>query len=550
MAVHVATGSMESPNHYKSKSINHLGLVAGMCDELGLSDLIDRIIPQDQEKRTVSIGQAVKAMILNGLGFAHRVLYLTPAFFQDKPVDRLLGPGIQAEHLNDDVLGRALDTLYSHNPSSIFSQCAIQAVNRLGLQTRYGHLDSTSLHVDGEYNSDQEEQDGVIRITKGYSRDKRPDLNQLILQLICERQAGIPLLMETLSGNKNDKDSFRNTVKNYIGQLRTDFGLEYLIADSALYVAETLKEMNGFWWISRVPETITLARDIIDAVAPALMAQPEVSAFCSLGAVYGDVRQRWVVVYSPEARKRAEKTIDKHGSKLNSSELKNFQILCRQDFACEPDARAAVTKFEKDLKASILTNVQITELPHFKSTGRPVKGRKPDFYTYRIEGTITPQFQRRDKMLRRKSCFILATNQLNCEELSSEDLIAAYKDQQKVERGFRFLKDPMFMASTLFLKSPERITALMMVMTLCLMVYAALEHRIREALKENNETFPDQKGKLIANPTARWVFQFFSGIHVLIIENLNEIVLNINNFHLALLNMLGVGYRRLYAVDS
>jgi hypothetical protein len=45
------------------------------------------------------------------------------------------------------------------------------------------------------------------------------------------------------------------------------------------------------------------------------------------------------------------------------------------------------------------------------------------------------------------------------------DFLAAYKNQQKVERGFRFFKDPLFMA-------------LMMVMTLCLLVYAALEYRI------------------------------------------------------------------------
>jgi len=80
-------------------------------------------------------------------------------------------------------------------------------------------------------------------------------------------------------------------------------------------------------------------------------------------------------------------------------------------------------------------------------------------------------------------------------------VLEAYrKDQQKVERGFRFLKDPLFMASTLFLKSPRRI------MTLCLMVYAALEHRIRQGLAEQSQAYPDQKGKPTERPTARWVF--------------------------------------------
>ena len=84
-----------------------------MVDELGLEELlIDTLIPQDQQQRHVSVGKCVKAMILNGLGFANRTLYLMPHYFKDKPVERLLGEGIKAEYLNDDVFGRALDDIY------------------------------------------------------------------------------------------------------------------------------------------------------------------------------------------------------------------------------------------------------------------------------------------------------------------------------------------------------------------------------------------------------------------------------------------------------
>jgi transposase len=304
--------------------------------------------------------------------------------------------------------------------------------------------------------------------------------------------------------------------------------------------------MNDFWWISRVPETITLARDIIDAVAPELMMQPLQSEFRSLCVVYGDVRQRWVVVYSPEARNRAIKTVNKLVLKNSIKESKDFDDLCKQDFACEADARKVLGEFEKELKFTFLNNIQIIKLPHFNDKGRPKQGKEPDFYTFRVEGSIASQLQHRSRLLQRKSCFILATNQLDCAALSCDDLIATYKDQQKVERGFRFLKDPMFMASQLFLKSPKRIMALMMVMTLCLVVYAALEFRIRAALRESGGAFPNQKGKLIKNPTVRWVFQFFSGIHVLIVDGVREFVSNLNDFHVFLLDLLGVDYRRLY----
>ena len=106
MAAHIETGTMVHPK-YSSKLLINEGLVAGMYDELGIGELLDRLIVQDDEKRTVSLGQAVKAMVLNGLGFANRALYLTPLFFQDKPVERLIGEGIEAEHHHCDVLGRA-----------------------------------------------------------------------------------------------------------------------------------------------------------------------------------------------------------------------------------------------------------------------------------------------------------------------------------------------------------------------------------------------------------------------------------------------------------
>jgi transposase len=80
-------------------------------------------------------------MILNGLGFVNRTLYLMPRFFKDKPVERLLGQGVKAEHLNDDVLGRALDTIYDYDPEKLYGQLAAQAVKRLGLSCKIGHID-------------------------------------------------------------------------------------------------------------------------------------------------------------------------------------------------------------------------------------------------------------------------------------------------------------------------------------------------------------------------------------------------------------------------
>jgi transposase len=525
-----------------------LGLVAGMIEELGLTELIDTVIPQDLSQRHVSIGQCVKAMILNGLGFVNRTLYLMPHFFQDKPVDRLLGQGVKAEHLNDDVLGRALDTIYDYNPEKLYGQLAAQAVKRLGLSCKIAHLDTTSFHVDGEYNSDQDAPERLIHVTPGYSRDHRPDLNQVVLQLISEHQAGIPLWMETLDGNSNDKESFRNTLNTHMQSLQDNVGLSLIVADSALYTAKTIQEISDFFWITRVPETIGGIKELILSASDEWMQTRPERAYTVVGSNYGGVKQRWLIVYTEAARQRAEQSVNRQCLKQSKSELKAFITLSKQPFACVADAQSALAELQKKLTVITLHDIVIKEVAHYHGKGRPSKERQPEKISYSIQGNAASELCAYRRKVQQRSCFIIASNQLEESELNCEEMANYYcPGQQKIERGFRFLKDPRFMANTLFVKSPRRIMALMMIMTLCLLVFGALEYRIRQALQHQKQTFPNQRGVGITTPTARWVFQFFSGIHVLLVNIVKEVVLNLNIQHLFILNLLGEDYVCLYS---
>jgi transposase len=80
------------PQPYRSQVLDHLGLVAGMFDELGIGAVIDQATRQNPETRMVTVGNAVKAMILNGLGLVNQQLYLVPLFFQHQPTHRLIAP--------------------------------------------------------------------------------------------------------------------------------------------------------------------------------------------------------------------------------------------------------------------------------------------------------------------------------------------------------------------------------------------------------------------------------------------------------------------------
>ncbi|AFZ11333.1 transposase [Crinalium epipsammum PCC 9333] len=145
------------------KNIDHLGIVAGIVDDLGLVEKINKIVGVDSREK-ISTGQVVKAIILNGLGFVSRPLYLFSQFFEDKAIEHLLGKEIKAEDLNDDKLGRTMDKLYRVGLSELFLLIALDTIKKYQITTKYSHLDSTSLHLHGEYQADNPKKEkGIIK---------------------------------------------------------------------------------------------------------------------------------------------------------------------------------------------------------------------------------------------------------------------------------------------------------------------------------------------------------------------------------------------------
>ena len=234
--------------------------------------------------------------------------------------------------------------------------------------------------------------------------------------------------------------------------------------------------------------------------------------------------------------------INQKSEKETVKQFEEFNKLTQKNFNDAESAEQALEKFKGKLNYMYLCDAEVIKEDVIKD-GNKKSGK----IRYKISGNLACNIEVREKQLERKGCFIVATNELDCNCLTDEKLLSLYKDQQKVERGFRFLKDPMFMASTIFLKSVKRITSLMMIMTLCLAVYAALERKIREVLKKQKKFFPDQKGKPTVNPTARWVFKYFSGIHFLIVAQMQILILNLNACHIQLLNLLGENYVKIYS---
>ncbi|EAY26849.1 IS1634 family transposase [Microscilla marina] len=543
-----------------SKNLDHLGLVSGMCDRLNLSSKIDELLPNTNGLHQVSTGTCVKALILNGLGFAERRLYLSPHFFSDKPVAHLLGENLSAEMFNDDRLGRCLDDLYAFGVSELFSHLAAQSYEILGLSeevdSEFRHLDATSFGLEGQYNSELNEAEvSCLHITQGYSRDHRPDLNQVMLNLVVENSSGIPLLMEGLHGNTSDQTSFGQTIDDYVERLQNNGQPICWVADSALYTEETIGKISGrHYWITRVPSKLTAVQELL------LQVQPEHMQFFTEEKLknyryqkvcnsYGGVRQEWMVVFSEAGYKRDVHSLKKRYLKKSSEEHQDFIKLCKKVFSCKQDAEKAWEQFSKKCQYLSIEDLNFQQVKGFKKPGKPPKGAQKQTIGYRITGCPLTKLTHYEQLRQKQGKFVIASND-TAQRWGNGHKLLAYKGQSNVEKGFRFLKDKAFLADSFFVKKPERLEAILMIMALSLMVYAALERELRKNLQQEKEFVLDQTKKETQKPTMKWIFEFFRGIHCLWVNQEQPmLILNMNEMHTKVIRLLGQEVRKYYLLE-
>jgi transposase len=545
---------LETPQEIKVESLDHFGIVAAYVDKLTLVERIDsRLHIAKSDEAILSHGQRVKAMIINGLGFTQNPVYLTPHFFENKAVSLLLGEGIEAEHVNADSLGRALDAIYDYGSTQLLAEMADE-ISKEFMPTasrEHLHLDTTSLKLCGEYDV-QARYEGIDNPPplpkRGHSKDHRPDLKQMVLSLTVSGPANLPVWFEALDGNSQDKTNFHNTlaqIKKFRSLLEASPDM-LVIADSALYVKDKLAEAQ-YAWITRIPETIKLAKQLVESDENQYCWQALNEGYSGvwLGAVDRGLRQHWLMVHSEQARARETHTLDKRINKSLLAAEKAANRLANQSFSCEKDADRAGIKFEKALKYHHVT-MNIQPVTKFPNRGRPKKTELPVLSHYQLQIQLHDSPQKQQPYRHKLGRFILSTNDLGNEDMDAATLLRTYKEQQGVERGFRFIKDPVFHLNNIFLKKPERIDALMVVMTLCLMVYNVGQYKIREKLKATDETVKNQVGKPVQNPTLRWLFQRMNGINLVTIAGQASCITGLTDEKRKILRLFGPTIAQLY----
>lgn len=425
-----------------------------------------------------------------------------------------------------------MDEIYKLGLSSLFVEIVLEVIKKFKIETKSAHLDATSFHLHGEYKQSELEEKTEeimkcrpILIKKGYSRDHHFELKQCILDLIVSNDHAIPLFMRAGDGNETDKEAFGQIFVEYKKQINLD---SILVADCALYTEKNLLLMQEFWWITRVPLTIKIAKELIEKLEllPIEISE-ELSEkerdlrkkFQEKGykwvekiVEYKGLTQRWLIVESAQRRKTDLDQLQKKRAKEKEKITQKLAKLEKKEFVSKQEAEEELKLHNQSSKFFSLQRTNIIESPHKKKEK-----------IYKLQLKIEENTEILQQKMTSAGRFILATNILNEQEITAAEILLNYKEQQGVERGFGFLKDPLFFADSFFVKTPARIETILWLMSLCLLIYNLGQRELRNNLKKSNNLVKNQVGKLINNPTLRWIFQCFQGIHLLKINDNQQI---------------------------
>ncbi len=529
---------MIEPQEIEVHDVYHLPIIKAYADRIDLVGTINRLVPS---RMNIDPGTLVLAMVLDAVSGRHP-LYRIDSFYRNKDIELLLGRSIDIEKLTDDNFGRGLDQLYKANTSRIFSAIVMNALRSFEVPSRHIHYDTTSVSVFGQYNSQAADTPTTIKITKGHSKDHRPDLNQFVVSLLCTG-GNVPIFSKLEDGNASDK-KLNNGLLTEISKKLADVGIDpagpIYIADSALVTEENLRLMGDETrFISRLPATFGEHQRLIEQAVQSqswqdygILAATEPTrnrpgvhyrGFETSVTLY-DQTYRAIVVHSSAHDRRRQKRLDREVEAEHASWSQKLAQIEKTFYYCMADTQAAMSSLQKETLRFHDIQLSIEEKPLY-ARGRPKADgtRTVKQMRYAITGALRQKPEAIDTIREQAGCFVLITN-VPVEGPPNSDIpydgkkvLQAYKDQNGIEHNFSFLKDPVVINSV-FLKKPERIEALGLVLVIALLLWRLIEFNMRTHLEEQQMTIPGWDNKPTERPTTFMMTTKFDNIRIIKIQ--------------------------------
>ena len=529
----------------------HLPIVKQYAKRINLVETINRLVDSQMD---LAPGMAILAMVLDTLS-GRTPLYRLTEFFEEKDAELLLGEAIEPSCFCDTNLGRAMDKIFEAGTLKIFSQLAQNAIAAFKVDARRVHFDTTSVSVYGDYDL----ADSPFQITYGHSKDKRPDLKQFLVSMLCV-DSNIPILGATHDGNASDKtlnNELLTNISKHMARHGLSPGAYVYVADSAFVTEGNLDKADNTKFLSRLPATYNECGRVICQAVQAdewidigSLAEEQDSpkrpsarykAYEGTVELYGKT-YRAIVVHSSAHDRRRHKRIDR----LLKQDRKQLEKTCKQAtdtaFFCRADAQAAGEKLIHTAAGGyhrIMADIE--KVPRY-GRGRPA-GNKPRTalrYEYVLTANIVEAPEKVEPLRLQAGCFVLISNLIEQQDdWPAPELLKLYKSQIGIEKNFSFLKDPVIVNS-IFLKKAERIEVLGLVLLISLLIWRLMERSMRQYVEDNNRTLTGWKRRPTKKPTAFMMTTKFAGILVVTMGEHRQLARPLKDLQREYLKSMGV----------
>lgn len=544
----MASGTQNSQNFSIGVPLRlgHLPLVMGVFRNIGMSDIIDHAIGQDN-RSIVSCGECVSTILSGVFVGAHSLwrledrlsAYDMRTVMQDNSFDLARFP--------EERLAKALDDLYAFGLDKLMTAIALQAIKSYDIGMDTVHFDTTSLSFYGAYESDDPWSmiDGIQpppKVTYGHSKAHRPDLKQVLFGQLISSDGGIPLIGKALDGNMSDN----HAAAQFFGRVRElvkDPHDVVCVADSKGWCGRVVEvvQKERLRLLSRLPRNRSNHAAIMkkEWIPDSIIEIPRksgkiVERYELMGFDIDETfevedieidgtknrrtvqtKARAIRVYSTALLRTKMSSVDR--MKIKDERKSKKKILDWQDaaYACESDAlRAADRNVHQSSFATLDLTAEVIfhEGPAKKGRGRPRFRPEPALNANRhwrvIYRTIPMKDSEIAKRLHSQASFVLIRTRNSGWEISDEEMIRTYKGQYHAEHGFSWLKSGADI-NPIFIQTPHRIAALCFIYCLGLMLWTIIQRTVRANLKKWNTGLPYHRNKPSANITTRFLFELF-----------------------------------------
>jgi len=450
---------------------------------------------------------------------------------------------ITAKEATDDRLGDLLTVLGEEEERSyeIQREMGQHLIQAYVLPTEIARYDTTTFNVYHTPEGNGTAAGGLL--AKGYSKDGRTDLVQFKQSLGTIDPAGVPMLAETIEGQRADDPLYVPAWRRMVRAIGHPHFL--FIADckgAALNTRAEISYGDGSYLFPMpmtgdVPKTLRAwvlnppvkPKPIILADVTTSDGQPKVmgTGFEMKRVMTSTLEngtphtwtERWLVTRSDTLTKKRRKTWQQ---RLQQTERKLTRLKAQK----EESAAALLTRAEnivKHYKMTGMITVQVHETviqkKHYVGPGRPGPNRP---FELRQVRHLHVTFERDDatwnEVLTLAGWRIYVTN-TPAETLSLEQAIAYYRDEWLVERGYHRFKRGSLPVLPLWIRLPERIRGLMLLLLIALQALTLIEFVVRRQLAKREEMLaglvPGNPKMKTARPTAERMLARFQNLHLM-----------------------------------